>query len=642
MKFLINHFRHPVIAGMVLIALSTCLRLPGQSYPPAKTQWDTLLNLYNTRQLSDTAYLNKVETIVPSFYTDTSLRKKLELFQQIAWSRPAYRSYRIKYFTFMANNATFTYKAGTSIYYLEKREEEFKKAKPYINSLTLNRLMFFIYGRSTSGYDRCTEEYKKVLPFIQTLPQRIISDSIPRQTCNNALNILRDQADIYSYKHDSLNVHAIYDLTEKIMKSMASKKKLYDASWDECMYSWHMIFYYDKLQKKDIPAAHKMLHTAYTAAINSSSKNVLWKRAVEGDLLRKFTDFFLEQHQNDSAANYLRKMKEVESTGLAEVGDGTAYLLAYGKLKANEGDYKNAYNSITKAFEINDSIIGVKTIDINNNLYAQATAEFNTQALQASELQKHKRNTIIAIVSSLLIVLIAILLYRMKIREGDSKRRIEDLNKATQLQIAELETKAGMIQRKLGMELHDNLSANLAHISHLVEKEILNTPDPQKRIPLNKIGDLCRAAYQTARLKSHEWYRHGLAEEHASFSSNIHKIVNHALPEDLYQKEIEIDDNLLQKVPFQVRIELLRIIQEAIINIMKHSKAALVKIFIYRDESDVVLVIKDNGVGFKTADIRKVKGLGIQSMYARIAELKGNIEIHSSDKGTEIIAAIPQ
>lgn len=90
------------------------------------------------------------------------------------------------------------------------------------------------------------------------------------------------------------------------------------------------------------------------------------------------------------------------------------------------------------------------------------------------------------------------------------------------------------------------------------------------------------------------------------------------------------------------RITLLRIIQEAITNIIKHAKAKNVSILIYEEENTLFLTISDDGIGLskKKSDSKK-STMGLQSIRRRVKSLHGETKIISGRTGTELIVSIP-
>jgi len=99
-------------------------------------------------------------------------------------------------------------------------------------------------------------------------------------------------------------------------------------------------------------------------------------------------------------------------------------------------------------------------------------------------------------------------------------------------------------------------------------------------------------------------------------------------------------------IPFPIAINLYRIVQESINNIVKYSKALSYEVYINFDKNAIKLEIKDNGQGFhlpsNIKDLLKKKSMGICNMSDRVNSLGGRLEIKSTQgEGTEINAVIP-
>ncbi len=99
----------------------------------------------------------------------------------------------------------------------------------------------------------------------------------------------------------------------------------------------------------------------------------------------------------------------------------------------------------------------------------------------------------------------------------------------------------------------------------------------------------------------------------------------------------------------QVDINIYRIVQESLTNIIKHAGATTVKINlqeitdggqINNDRKVVELDIEDNGMGFQATDVQK--GLGLMGMRERLQALNGSFNIETEPgKGTRIRVTIP-
>ncbi len=85
---------------------------------------------------------------------------------------------------------------------------------------------------------------------------------------------------------------------------------------------------------------------------------------------------------------------------------------------------------------------------------------------------------------------------------------------------------------------------------------------------------------------------------------------------------------------------LFRVIQEALSNISRHSRASAASIFLTFGTDQLTLQISDNGIGFDKTSGKQ--GLGLHSMEERVKELNGTIKVNTSTSGTTITITIPQ
>ena len=86
----------------------------------------------------------------------------------------------------------------------------------------------------------------------------------------------------------------------------------------------------------------------------------------------------------------------------------------------------------------------------------------------------------------------------------------------------------------------------------------------------------------------------------------------------------------------------LRVVQEAIHNAIKHSRAAGITVRLHISDQELSLEISDDGVGFDIEAARLAAGLGLISMRERIHLIGGEFNITSSPgKGTRLIARAP-
>ena len=119
---------------------------------------------------------------------------------------------------------------------------------------------------------------------------------------------------------------------------------------------------------------------------------------------------------------------------------------------------------------------------------------------------------------------------------------------------------------------------------------------------------------------------------------SIKKVINTAILHYGYKTEIEVDKALTTKLDTPQRIELLRIIQESVTNILKHAKKATEAfIFMFKQGDSIFLQIGDNGVSQKKSS---TEGIGLKSIAARVKDLHGELSIDNT-KGMILNISFP-
>ncbi|MEP6628209.1 MAG: PAS domain S-box protein [Ginsengibacter sp.] len=188
---------------------------------------------------------------------------------------------------------------------------------------------------------------------------------------------------------------------------------------------------------------------------------------------------------------------------------------------------------------------------------------------------------------------------------------------------------------KIGQELHDNVNQILAS-SRMCLSSALNRKTIQKEW-VEKSTVLIDAAIQEIRmLCMNQITPHGklglkdliqlqvnLLNENASIKTKFdYHVAGHLIDPDL-------------------KLNIYRMIQEQVNNIIKHAQASTVKIELDADEQFIYVRIEDDGKGFHPQ--KKRKGIGITNMVNRVESFNGEFCIKSSPgKGCELSIKIPK
>ena len=97
---------------------------------------------------------------------------------------------------------------------------------------------------------------------------------------------------------------------------------------------------------------------------------------------------------------------------------------------------------------------------------------------------------------------------------------------------------------------------------------------------------------------------------------------------------LELDD--------RVATTAFRIVQESLTNVAKYAQASKVDIYVDKLEQEILLVIKDDGVGFDLHAQKQRRGFGLLGMYERAEMLGGSASVETQPgKGVRIEASLP-
>jgi two-component system sensor histidine kinase UhpB len=93
--------------------------------------------------------------------------------------------------------------------------------------------------------------------------------------------------------------------------------------------------------------------------------------------------------------------------------------------------------------------------------------------------------------------------------------------------------------------------------------------------------------------------------------------------------------------PQEIALNVFRIIQESLTNILKHAEAHSVGVELKIVNKFIRLNINDDGIGIRDEDINKNNALGIMGMEERVRLMSGEFNIGNTENGTSINIKIP-
>jgi signal transduction histidine kinase len=234
----------------------------------------------------------------------------------------------------------------------------------------------------------------------------------------------------------------------------------------------------------------------------------------------------------------------------------------------------------------------------------------------------------------LIAVGIAYLFFRWRITQLQQRHRAQEVFSKKLMDAQESERK------RLAVELHDSLGQSLVIIKNRALMSLSKPEDHTRAMAqMDEISEAASHAIAEVKeiasnLHPYQLDRLGLA---AALKTMLETVSNSS--DIQITREIDQIDGELSK---EAEINLYRIIQESLNNIVKHSAATQTKVSIKKDSRSIHLLIHDNGKGFDAERLAaEPTGLGLTGIRERAKLLGAKPEIRSAPgKGTTISVEI--
>lgn len=195
----------------------------------------------------------------------------------------------------------------------------------------------------------------------------------------------------------------------------------------------------------------------------------------------------------------------------------------------------------------------------------------------------------------------------------------------------------------LAHELHDSIAQSLAYLNIqtcLLEGSMKSSSLKDADGHLQQIREVIHKGYDDVReLLSH--FRTQMEEE--GLKDAVQSLLSKFSLMTGIESSLEAGNGSTSLSP-EAEIHVFHIIQEALANVRKHSKASRVKVSL-SDERPLRAIVEDNGIGFDLGSIdgQGVHHMGLSIMRERASKLGGYLDICSKPgEGTKVMLNIPK
>lgn len=324
-----------------------------------------------------------------------------------------------------------------------------------------------------------------------------------------------------------------------------------------------------------------------------------------------------------------------------KVKNGVDYLESL-DLMANL-DPQNSEKYLRRYIRYNDSLIAVER-KVQNKF---TRIDFETDEY-IEETERLSEQKIWILSSSAGVLLILSLLYFLRIQktkteklllETEQQKANEQVYLLTIQQQTILEEEKVKERNRISEELHDGVLGKLfgARVGlGFLEVSADEKVKEQHHSFLNELQEIEKEIRDVS---------HKLNTSFESATINFSTIIEQLLKDKSsignFEYQLQVADSIEWKHIDQItKVNIYRILQEALQNIIKHAHAQQVSVEVFLQNSNLIIYIKDDGKGFQIQ--KKRKGIGMKNIQSRVQKLKGTLEFTSTiGKGTAVFIKVP-
>lgn len=350
---------------------------------------------------------------------------------------------------------------------------------------------------------------------------------------------------------------------------------------------------------------------------------------------QRIGEYFLNKGDTVNSSHHLDKAHTL-ATNTRSFRDQLTIL----KLKSlvepkKASEYSNAY------IKLSDSLLFEERQTRNKF----AKIEYETEQIKLEKNVLVRKINHIMLISFFILLFLGTLywIYRQKVQykvlllEKDQQKSNEEVYNLMLTQQQHIDQARAFEKKRIATELHDGIISQLFGIRMHLEKILFLDIEIDVSKAENYLNKLNLLEHQIRNI-SHKLSDDELSEKQ-SFILLIQTLLEDFEEDFQINTKMYIDKNIKWEIlNNEQKINIFRIIQEALTNIRKYASAENVEVHFNLIGNWFKFIVKDDGIGIKKS---KNKGIGLKNMEFRLNNLKGKLKISSSGLGTEIEGVFP-
>lgn len=197
---------------------------------------------------------------------------------------------------------------------------------------------------------------------------------------------------------------------------------------------------------------------------------------------------------------------------------------------------------------------------------------------------------------------------------------------------------------RLAREIHDGLAQTLAYLK--LQSAQMQTYLAQGDI--TRLANILKDNYQAladAYLDTRQAIDNLRLTPQEGITGWLERLVHGFHSATGVEAELTIEPSAGQRslsVPLEIQAQLIRVVQETLSNVRKHARAQLVQVSLREWNNDLVLEIRDDGMGFESEDVPEFSRHGLRGMRERAELIGAEFQVISQRrKGTTVRLILP-
>jgi len=366
----------------------------------------------------------------------------------------------------------------------------------------------------------------------------------------------------------------------------------------------------------------KMIETDLNLLLNKNPKNQLIYEGAKAT-------YFHKLKQDNSALKHANTRYNIAKNSGRQEDKRDSYL-QLAEIHESLGNYKNAMTFQKAYVTSKDSIFNLSnafTLAYYQTLYEtekkeKALVEQNNDILILKNENTLFKSNQYYIALSLIGLFGIILLFRNQKNLRNNKTLQDRFSQ-------ELIVSQEKERIRISNDIHDGIGQQLL----LIKNKLIKSNDDSVRLMVENAIDEIRTISRD--LHPFQLQELGITKAIEYALVNIDENTNLFIC-----SEIDNIDNIFSP---EHEVNIYRIVQESLTNVIKHAKAKAIKVSVMKLNKVIIITIKDNGVGFNFQEkFKNLKSLGLKTLLERTKFLDGHMKVQSViNNGTLLEYQIP-